>query len=75
MKILISAAFVALGLLAAPTASAVNPVDCAFNPAVTKGHPSECKDVTVESVASNGGPEPLIIDPEEGGNARSAFGR
>lgn len=39
-----------------PSASAVNPVDCAFNPAVAKAHPVDCKGVTVESVASNGGP-------------------
>lgn len=38
-----------------PTANAINPVDCAFNPAVAKAHAAECKDVSVESVASNGG--------------------
>ena len=38
-----------------PAANAVNPVDCAFNPAVAKAHPAECKGVTVEKVASNGG--------------------
>ena len=43
------------GLIFAAPASAINPVDCAFNPAVRKAHAAECKDVTVESVASNGG--------------------
>lgn len=48
-------------LLAPATASAINPVDCAFNPAVAKMHPKECKGITVEDVASNGGPADIPV--------------
>ena len=54
---IVAAPAITIGALffGAPAANAVNPVDCAFNPAVAKAHASDCKGVTVESVASNGG--------------------
>lgn len=65
MKYFIAAVLAAgLMLLGAPAASAINPVDCVFNPAVAKMHPKECKGITLEDVASNGtGRGPVVPKP------------
>jgi len=61
--------FAALSLTLAPIAGAeehtFNPVDCAFNPAFAHAHPAQCEGVTVEGVASNGGPDEAPEAPQE----------
>jgi hypothetical protein len=53
-----TAAFGSIVLAAPAQAEHIgNPVDCAFNLAFVKMHPAQCKGVTVETVASNGGPD------------------